>query len=100
MLRCVSDAPPGGAGGQTAVDHIRLFPIREGVRWTYRVHEQILPSLERLNIPIRWTDIKVRHTGYANRDVRAAASSTATPAFCGPSLKSGRTILLFCSISA
>ena len=29
------DPGPNGDGGQTVVDHIRLFPVREDVRWTY-----------------------------------------------------------------
>ena len=32
---------PGGTGGEPVVDHIRLFPLRDDVRRTYRVHEQI-----------------------------------------------------------
>jgi tetratricopeptide (TPR) repeat protein len=52
------------------VDHIRLFPVIEGVRWTYRVHEQILPALKRAGVPVEWTDITVRHTGYADRALR------------------------------
>ena len=35
--------PTRKAGGATVVDHVRLFPVREDVRWTYGVHEQILP---------------------------------------------------------
>ena len=42
--------PPDGNGGETVVDHIRLFPLRQDVRWTYRVHEQILPSLRRAKV--------------------------------------------------
>jgi glycosyltransferase involved in cell wall biosynthesis len=42
VVRCSCDPGPDGAGGDTVVDHIRLFPLIEGVRWTYRVHEQIL----------------------------------------------------------
>jgi tetratricopeptide (TPR) repeat protein len=53
------------------VDHIRLFPLREEIRWTYRVHEQILPSLRRANIPVAWTDLVMRHTGYADPALRA-----------------------------
>ncbi len=45
VVRCSCDPPPNGDGGQTVVDHIRLFPVREGVRWSYAVHEQILPTL-------------------------------------------------------
>ena len=44
------------------VDHIRLFPLREGIRWTYRVHEQILPALRRANIPVEWTDLTIEYT--------------------------------------
>ena len=70
VLRCSCDPGPNGDGGQTVVDHIRLFPLREDVRWSYRVHEQILPALRRANVPVKWTDITVRHTGYTDRDLR------------------------------
>ncbi len=70
VVRCACDPSPDGAGGETVVDHIRLFPLRPDVRWTYRVHEQILPSLRRAKVPVRWTDLIVRHTGYADRELR------------------------------
>ena len=38
--------------------------MREDVRWTHAVHEQILPALRRVNVPVRWTEVTVRHTGY------------------------------------
>lgn len=63
VVRCACDADSTG-GGATVVDHIRLFPVREDVRWTYRVHEQILPSLRRVGVDVRWTDVVVRHVGY------------------------------------
>ena len=71
VVRCACDPGPDGSGGDTVVDHIRLFPLIEGVRWTYRVHEQILPALKRAGVPLRWTDITVRHTGYADRALRS-----------------------------
>ena len=71
VLRCACDPGPNGEGGDTVVDHIRLFPVIEGVRWTYRVHEQILPALKRAGVPVEWTKITVRHTGYADRALRA-----------------------------
>ncbi len=71
VVKCACDPGPDGAGGDTVVDHIRLFPIREDVRWSFRVHEQILPALKRVNVPVRWTDVTVRHTGYTNRALRA-----------------------------
>ncbi|MGC8640624.1 MAG: glycosyltransferase [Isosphaeraceae bacterium] len=70
VLRCSCDPGPNGDGGQTVVDHIRLFPLREDVRWSYRVHEQILPALRRVNVPVKWTDITIRHTGYTDRALR------------------------------
>jgi hypothetical protein len=65
------DPATDGTGGETVVDHIRLFPRRPDVRWTYRVHEQILPSLRRAKIPVRWTDVTVRNTGYVDKALRA-----------------------------
>ena len=70
VVRCSCDPGPNGDGGQTVVDHIRLFPVREDVRWSYAVHEQILPALRRANVPVRWTDVTVRHTGYTDPALR------------------------------
>ena len=72
LTRCGAVAIRGrmGDGGQTVVDHIRLFPVRDDVRWNYAVHEQILPALRRANVPVRWTDVTVRHTGYAGPALR------------------------------
>ncbi len=71
VVKCACDPGPDGRGGDTVVDHIRLFPLREDVRWTYRVHEQILPALRRAGVPVKWTDVTVRHTGYTDRALRA-----------------------------
>jgi glycosyltransferase involved in cell wall biosynthesis len=71
VVRCACDPSPDGTGGDTVVDHIRLFPLRDDVRWTYRVHEQILPALRRANVPVKWTDLTVRHTGYVDKALRA-----------------------------
>ncbi len=69
VVRCACDDGPGA--GRTVVDHVRLFPLRETVRWDYAVHEQILPALRRARVPVRWTEAEVRHTGYADPAVRA-----------------------------
>jgi len=71
VVRCACDSGPNGEGGETVVDHIRLFPVIEGVRWIYRVHEQILPGLKRAGVPVEWSDVTVRHTGYADRELRS-----------------------------
>ena len=38
--------------------------------WTYAVHEQILPALRRVNVPVWWTEVRVRHTGYTDPALR------------------------------
>jgi len=63
VLRCVCDTSDGG---KLVVDQPRLFPRREGVRWERRIHEVINAALDRAGIAIKWTDIIVRHSGYAN----------------------------------
>jgi hypothetical protein len=70
-MRCACPLGPEGTPGGSVVDHVRLFPIRPGVRWTYRVHEQILPSLNRAKVKVRWTDVVIRHDGYADPGVEA-----------------------------
>ncbi len=59
--RSVSDPATGEA---TVFEHVRLFPNRPQVRWKYRVHEQILPALEAVGWPLRWTDVVIDHAGY------------------------------------
>lgn len=71
VVRCACDPGPDGDGGRTVVDHVRLFPLRPDVRWTNRVHEQILPDLRRAGVPVRWSDVVVRHTGYVDPAVRS-----------------------------
>jgi glycosyltransferase involved in cell wall biosynthesis len=60
----------GGDGRYPAMaaDHVRLFPIRDDVRWSYRVHEQILPAITNAGVPVRWTDIVIGHVGYSDRE--------------------------------
>ena len=69
VVRCACDPDAEGRGG-TVVDHIRLFPRRPGVHWEYRVHEQVLPSLRRSGVEVRWTDATVRHVGYVDPPTR------------------------------
>jgi glycosyltransferase involved in cell wall biosynthesis len=71
VVRCACDPSTDGTGGETVVDHVRLFPLRDDVRWTYCVHEQIMPALRRAGIPVTWTDLVIRHTGYTDPALRA-----------------------------
>ena len=63
---------PGGKPGvpSTVVDHVRVFPLRPDVRWKYRVHEQILPGVRAVGIPVKWSDAAVEHVGYVDPAVR------------------------------
>ncbi len=65
---------PSGAddGSATVVDHIRLFRNDPKIRWTYRVHEQILPAIRRAGDPVRWSDVTIRHVGYIDPTLRRA----------------------------
>jgi len=63
---CVPDA----SGLATVVDHLRLFRNRPDVRWTFRVHEQILPSVRDSAAEVRWSDVVIHHTGYVDPSLR------------------------------
>jgi glycosyltransferase involved in cell wall biosynthesis len=62
-LRCVCDT---SEGGHLVVDQPRIFPLRQDIRWLYRVHEQLIPALSKAGCQMHWTEIVVRHSGYAD----------------------------------
>jgi len=66
-MRCASDRR---GDGPLVADHVRLFPVSLDVRWVYRVHEQILPSLEHAGVPVYRTDVTIRHKGYVDAAVK------------------------------
>jgi tetratricopeptide (TPR) repeat protein len=45
------------------VDHVKLVRNDPRLRFTGRIHEQILPAIRRAGGEVRWTDIAVRHSG-------------------------------------
>ena len=51
-------------GGVTETEHVRLFRNRPDVRWQHRIHEQILPALQRSQATLRASDVVIQHTGY------------------------------------
>lgn len=53
-----------GPHAHTHVDQVRLFPHYPGLRWQYRVHEQILPGLRTLGAEVRPTEIVIEHVGF------------------------------------
>ena len=46
------------------------YAVRQDVRWTYAVHEHILAALQKANVPVRWSEVTVRHTGYTDPVLR------------------------------
>jgi tetratricopeptide (TPR) repeat protein len=46
------------------VNHPRLFRRHPAVHWEGRVHEQIMPSIQRANFDLAWSDVVVDHVGY------------------------------------
>jgi tetratricopeptide (TPR) repeat protein/glycosyltransferase involved in cell wall biosynthesis len=57
-------APHAAGGSPTEVDQVRLFRNHHAIRWSYRVHEQILPAVRQAGHAVRFTDIAIEHTGY------------------------------------
>ena len=56
-------ASEDGDVGVTAVDHCKLFRNRPDLRFEFRIHEQILPSIDRAGGVVVSTDIYVIHSG-------------------------------------
>ena len=78
LLACLSPAEHA-VDDAALISHCRLFPRLPGVRWSRRVHEQILPSLERAGLAVAFSDVQITHLGYrdpatvrrkVNRDLR------------------------------
>jgi tetratricopeptide (TPR) repeat protein/glycosyltransferase involved in cell wall biosynthesis len=61
--RSASQVPDGSP---TLVEQCRLFRNHPQIRWSYRVHEQILPAVNRLGQEVRFTDIAIDHAGYTD----------------------------------
>jgi glycosyltransferase involved in cell wall biosynthesis/Tfp pilus assembly protein PilF len=68
VMKCL--CLPDAQGVATSVDHLRLFRNHPQLRWTFRVHEQILPAIRALGHEVRWSDVVVHHTGYRDPALR------------------------------
>jgi glycosyltransferase involved in cell wall biosynthesis len=53
----------------TEADQVRLFRRREDIRWEYRVHEQIAPSISRANGFFRHAGVRIIHTGFRKGEI-------------------------------
>ncbi len=61
-------SPLHGESGKTVVfNQVRLFRNHPEIRWRYRIHEQILPAVERTGGEIRMTDIVIQHGGFVDK---------------------------------
>ena len=69
VMKCLC-LPDKDTGTATVVDHLRLFRRHGGLRWTYRIHEQILPSFKQHGGEVRWSDVVIHHTGYQDPATR------------------------------
>ncbi len=49
----------------SVMTYVRLFPRKEGVEFSGKVHEQIEKSLRENKVEIRRSDIEIIHTGYS-----------------------------------
>lgn len=61
---------PAPFGSATLVGQVRLFRNHPELRWDYRVHEQILPSLRKLGYAVHHTDLAIEHSGYLDPALR------------------------------
>jgi tetratricopeptide (TPR) repeat protein len=64
-------SPDRDGSGATLVRQVRLFRNRPEIHWSYRVHEQLLPSSRAANHDIRFTDFVIQHSGYADPETSA-----------------------------
>jgi tetratricopeptide (TPR) repeat protein len=71
VMRCISRTSAGNAADASVFDHVRLFRRQSGIRWRYRVHEQILPSLEEHHYFIHRAEVEIQHLGYQDDAAQA-----------------------------
>lgn len=48
----------------SVMSYPRIFPNKKNIRFEGKVHEQIIPSLLKNNIPIESSEVKIIHSGY------------------------------------
>jgi glycosyltransferase involved in cell wall biosynthesis len=57
-----------GQDKNSVAHHAKLFRNDPRIRWRYRVHEQILPTIEETGGQAVSTDIVIQHLGYQDRE--------------------------------
>jgi glycosyltransferase involved in cell wall biosynthesis len=69
VMSQLSPAAPGSKAA-VAVDQVRLFRRLPEARWSYRIHEQILPALRRTGVDLRRSEVVIQHTGHEDPALR------------------------------
>ncbi len=60
---------PKSNGSAVRVNYVRIFRNHPLVCWENRIHEQIMPSLQRLGAKLHWTEVVIEHSGYQDQSV-------------------------------
>ncbi|GEM_PF-787851 len=60
----------GPATSESTLQQLRLFPRLDGICFEGKVHEQLIPSLQKIGVPIKSVDITIHHTGYIDENKR------------------------------
>ena len=55
--------PDSGELGVAVVDQVRMFRNGLGLRFEGRVHEQMIPGIQRAGGQLRWADVAILHSG-------------------------------------
>ncbi|MCB1183256.1 glycosyltransferase [bacterium] len=58
-------AEEAGQAGYFVARRVGLFPLRADLRFSGRVHESVLPAVERAGLALRPLDVPVHHYGFA-----------------------------------
>jgi tetratricopeptide (TPR) repeat protein len=69
LMKCVC-LPDAATGASVVLYQPRLFRNHPQIRWQYRVHEQILPAVQRQGGRLAWTKVVIRHAGYQDAAAR------------------------------
>jgi tetratricopeptide (TPR) repeat protein len=65
LMKWRSPSDEGGSEA-TLLDAVQLFRNDPRIRWQYRIHEQIRPSIQQTGAQTRWSDVVINHSGYQN----------------------------------
>lgn len=69
----INNERSGGIEHTLSAMQIRMFPRRDSLRFSQRIHEQIRPALAAAGIPLEnRPDIAITHTGYADPAISSA----------------------------